>query len=283
MSWKEEARRLRFEQGLSWAETTAVIQRLYFPNADTQTVRDTVRGYLRRLPEYKQGKQQQEIIGVVGDLHFPFAHPNYLQFLRNTFKQYGVTRVVFIGDLFDHYSYSRFVKKPIAMNPRQEKEKALEQIKPYYEAFPKADICLGNHDVRYIERAEEFGIDEDIIKDFKDIYGMPKAWKIYDEYENFLFIDNVLYIHGSAYNGQYGAKQAAINEQMSVVMGHGHSFAGVYPVANRRKLLFGMNVGCGISPAEYAFAYNKKDKFRPLIGCGIVFNESHATWVPMLQ
>lgn len=283
MSWKEEARRLRFEQGLSWAETTAVIQRLYFPNADTQTVRDTVRGYLRRLPEYKQGKQQQEIIGVVGDLHFPFAHPNYLQFLRNTFKQYGVTRVVFIGDLFDHYSYSRFVKKPIAMNPRQEKEKALEQIKPYYEAFPKADICLGNHDVRYIERAEEFGIDEDIIKDFKDIYEMPKAWKIYDEYENFLFIDNVLYIHGSAYNGQYGAKQAAINEQMSVVMGHGHLFAGVYPVANRRKLLFGMNVGCGISPEEYAFAYNKKDKFRPLIGCGIVFNASYAIWVPMVQ
>jgi predicted phosphodiesterase len=225
--------------------------------------------------------QRQEVVGVIGDLHQPFAHPNYLNFLKATFKQYKVTTVVSIGDLFDHYSYSRFTKKPIAMNPKQEKEMAIEKMQPYYEAFPKLKVCLGNHDTRYIERAEEFGIDEEIIREFKDIYKMPKGWEIYDEYENYLIINDVLYIHGSAYDGEKGAKQAAINEQMSVVQGHGHSFAGVHPIANKRKLMFGMNVGCGISIAEYAFAYNKKDKFRPLLGCGIVFNSSHATWIPM--
>lgn len=281
MNWKEEAKRLRFIEGLSWTKTTAEIRRQYFPNEDTQTVRELVRGYLRRVPEYKIGKPQQEVIGVVGDLHAPFAHPNYIHFIKDTFKQHGVTRVVFIGDLFDHYSYSRFIKKPLAMNPRQEKEMAIEQMQDYYKAFPVADVCLGNHDIRYIERAEEFGIDEEIIKDFKDIYKMPKGWTIYDEYENFLMINDVLYIHGSAYNGKDGAKQAALNEQMSVVMGHGHSFAGVFPIANKRKLMFGMNVGCGIAISEYAFAYNKKDKFRPLLGCGIVFNSNYAIWVPM--
>ena len=64
-------------------------------------------------------------------------------------------------------------------------------------------------------------------------------------------------------------------------MGHGHSFAGAFPIANKRKLMFGMNVGCGIDIGAYAFAYNKKDKFRPLLGCGIVFNPSYAIWVPM--
>jgi predicted phosphodiesterase len=222
-----------------------------------------------------------EVIGIMGDLHQPFAHPNYLAFLKDTFKKHGVTRHISIGDIFDHYSYSRFTKKPIAMNPKQEKEMSIERLQPYYEAFPNMEICLGNHDTRYIERVEEFGIDDTIIKDFKEIYKMPKGWKIYDEYENFLIINDVLYLHGSAYNGQAGAKSAAINEQMSVVMGHGHSFAGVTPVANKRKLMFGMNVGCGIDPGAYAFAYNKKDKFRPLLGCGIVFSSSHATWVPM--
>lgn len=222
-----------------------------------------------------------EVVGVMGDLHEPFTHPNYLRFVQDTFRIHKVTTEVSIGDLFDHYSYSRFVKKPIAMTAKQEREMSIERIQPYYEAFPRLKVCLGNHDIRYIERVEEFGIDDAIIKDFKDIYKMPKGWTLYDEYENCLMINDVLYIHGSAYNGEKGAKQAAINEQMSVVMGHGHSFAGVHPVANKRKLMFGMNVGCGIDPGAYAFAYNKKDKFRPLLGCGIVFSSSYAIWVPM--
>jgi predicted phosphodiesterase len=230
---------------------------------------------------FEKEKNSPEVVGVIGDLHLPFGHPNYLAFLKDTFKKYHVTQVVSVGDIFDHYSYSRFTKKPIAMTAKQEREMSIEQAKPYYQAFPNLKVCLGNHDVRYIERVEEFGIDDAIIKDFKDIYEMPKGWEIYDEYDNYIIINDVLYIHGSAYNGQSGAKSAAINEQMSVCMGHGHSFAGVSPIANKRKLMFGMNVGCGIDPGAYAFAYNKKDKLRPLLGCGIIYSPSFAIWVPM--
>ncbi len=277
--WLEIAEKLKFDDGLSWTDLAKQMQP-YFPNLTEHQTLEKVRRALRRSDRYPPQSKARPV-GVVGDLHTPFEHPGYLRFLQDTFKSYGVGRKVFVGDLFDHYAYSRFTKKPLAMNPKQEKEMARERISKYCEAFPKADIVLGNHDTRYIERAEEFGIDSEIIKGFKDIYGLPKGWQIYDEYENYLIIDNVLYIHGSAYNGQYGAKQAALNEQMSVVMGHGHSFAGVFPVANKRKLMFGMNVGCGIDIGAYAFAYNKKDKFRPLLGCGIVFNDSYAIWVPM--
>lgn len=277
MDWKAEARKLKFIDGLSWAELAGRMAP-FFPELTETQVLDKVRTVLRRSDEYPKAAKP---IGVAGDIHAPFDHPGYLRFLQDTFKAFGVGRKVFIGDLFDHYSYSRFVKKPLALNPKQEKEMAKERISRYCEAFPRADVVLGNHDTRYIERAEEFGIDSEIVKGFKDIYGLPKGWNIFDEYENLLIVDDVLYIHGSAYNGQYGAKQAALNEQMSVVMGHGHSFAGVWPIANKRKLMFGMNVGCGIDIGAYAFAYNKKDKFRPLLGCGIVFNSGYAIWVPM--
>lgn len=242
---------------------------------------EDIRSALRKSERYIQMHQVQKPVGIVGDLHTPFDHPNYLPFVKDTFKLFNVGRKVFIGDLFDQYAYSKFPKKPLALNPKQEKDMAKSRIKKYCEAFPKADVVLGNHDTRYIGRAEEFGIDPELIKEFKDIYGLPKGWNVYDEYENCLIIDDVLYIHGSAYNGQNGAKQAALNEQMSVVMGHGHAFAGVFPIANKRRLMFGMNVGCGIDIGAYAFAYNKKDKFRPLLGCGIVFNKSYAIWVPM--
>ena len=61
------------------------------------------------------------------------------------------------------------------MTARQEKELAIQKLEPYKKAFPKLEICLGNHDTR-LESSEwkEFGIDDELIKDFKDIYKMPK-------------------------------------------------------------------------------------------------------------
>lgn len=279
-NWKSTAEKLKFDDGLSWTDLTDRMKP-FFPDLTEKQVLEKVRSALRNSDRYRAEKRQDKPVGVIGDLHCPFIHPNYFRFCNDTFKSFNVGRKVSIGDLFDHYSYSRFPKKPLAMNARQEMKMAKSQIEPFCREFSEMDIVLGNHDTRYIDRAEEFGIDEELIREFKDIYDLPKGWRVYDEYENFLTINDVLYIHGSAYNGKDGAKQAAINEQMSVVMGHGHAFAGVFPIANKRKLMFGMNVGCGIDVGAYAFAYNKKDKFRPLLGCGIVFSSSYAIWVPM--
>jgi len=285
LSWKSEAEKLWFVDGESWDEITfALMEMGYFPGRKFNQAKDAIRGYVRQTPQYKTTHQKELSscpTGVIGDLHIPFEHPGYLQFCIDTFRKYNVKHKISIGDLFDHYCYSRFIKKPIAMNPKQEREMARKKIAPWAKAFPNLEIVMGNHDWRYIEYLENNGIDEDIIKDFKNIYNLSKTWKIYDEYDNLLIKDDVLYLHGTAYNGAMDAKSAAINEQMSVVMGHGHSFAGVYPIANKRKLMFGMNVGCGIDLPRYAFAYSKKDKIRPLLGCGIVYDSKFAIWIPM--
>ena len=42
---------------------------------------------------------------VVGDLHLPFTHENYLGFCKRIYKQYKCNKVVFIGDIIDnHYT-----------------------------------------------------------------------------------------------------------------------------------------------------------------------------------
>jgi metallophosphoesterase superfamily enzyme len=269
MDWHIKAEELKFDQNLSWSE-------LYKELPDINP--SAIRAYIRRCSRYKGSEKP---VGVIGDLHIPFEHKGYLPFLKDTFRKHHVGEIVSIGDLFDQYSYSRFIKKPISMNPREETKISKERIQKYIKAFPKLKVCLGNHDTRYIDRAEEFGIDSDILQGFRDIYGLPDTWEIYDEYDNYLIMDDVLYIHGSAYNGEKGAKIASMTEQMSVVMGHAHSFAGYWPIVNKRKIMFGLNVGCGISPHEYAFAYNKKDKLRPILGCGIVYNSGYAQFIPM--
>ena len=106
---------------------------------------------------------------------------------------------------------------------------------------------------------------------------MPEEWEIKEEY----IIDDVLYKHGLNCGGKDGALNAAINEQISTVIGHYHSFGGVKYIANKRNLIFGMNTGCGIDVSAYAFAYGKHSKFRPTLGCGIVVNSSKAFFVPM--
>jgi hypothetical protein len=50
---------------------------------------------------------------------------------------------------------------------------------------------------------------------------------------------------------------------------HGHTHAGQLVYFNGR---FGMNVGCLIDRAQYAFAYAKHAKTDPWLGCGLIEN-----------
>ena len=284
MSWKHKAEKLWFDDRKSWNNITYALLP-YFPNSGFDQVKQTIRGHIRGTERYKDAHQKEinstKSVGVFSDPHIPFDHPGYLPFLIDTFKQFNVGQIVCCGDLTDQYGYSRFNKKPLAMGVREETELTREKIASYVKAFPRVKMCIGNHDTRYIDRSEENGIDEIILQDFKVIYNLPKTWEIYNEYDDLLIIDDVLYIHGSAYGGQYGMKDAARIEQMSTVIGHSHAHAGFLPVATKRKLMFGLNVGCGIDIKKYAFIYNKKDKFRPILGCGIVFSSTYAIFVPM--
>ena len=94
-------------------------------------------------------------------------------------------------------------------------------------------------------------------------------------------IDGVLYKHGESCAGVNGALNAALRERMSVCIGHLHALAGVKYSANKRDIIFGANVGCGIDIKAYAFAYGKLSKDRPILGCTVVFNSGHAEFIPM--
>lgn len=51
--WKEEAKRLKFGDGLSWNETSKQIQREFFPKESLDKVHERVRRFLRDTEEYK--------------------------------------------------------------------------------------------------------------------------------------------------------------------------------------------------------------------------------------
>ena len=58
MGWKEEAKKLKFIDGLSWRETTSAIKEKYFPDAEYHKLHERIRTYLRNTPEYKETKKE---------------------------------------------------------------------------------------------------------------------------------------------------------------------------------------------------------------------------------
>jgi predicted phosphodiesterase len=217
-------------------------------------------------------------VGVFSDPHIPFDHPNYLRFCADTFRRHGVQSVICCGDLVDFHAISRHQTETVAKSACDELDMTIVGVKRYTDAFPELDLILGNHDMRLIQQAALMNIDKRFLKSYSELFKLPRDWRIReDEY----IFDSVLYKHGINCCGKDGAINAAISERMSLAMGHTHAFAGCKYSANKRDIIFGLNVGCGIDIAAYAFTYGKHDKNRPILGCGIVYSNSHSEFIPM--
>ena len=215
-------------------------------------------------------------VGIVADLHLPFTHRLYLAFCKATFKRFKVNEVVFIGDIFDKHSLAFHEHDPDGMSPGDECIAAEKALQDWLKAFPKAKVCIGNHDARAMRLAKAAGIPVRFLKDFADVWGTP-GWDW--DWEH--IIDDVAYLHGTGNSGPNAALNLSIARRESVVMGHTHSFAGVRTHDSRKDMIFGMNVGCGIDAASYAMAYAKDFKNKVSLGCGVVLKGVEAHYIPM--
>ncbi len=141
---------------------------------------------------------------------------------------------------------------PDLMGQVEELDSAIEHLQPWYKAFPKATVTMGNHDLRIAKRAFKSGISKRWLRDFAEVIGSP--WEFVDE----IMIDGVLYTHGSIGDAFKRCK----DERMNVVSGHVHTKAGVEYYASRTGTIFGVQTGCGIDDKQLAFAYAKDNAKR---------------------
>jgi len=199
---------------------------------------------------------------VIGDIHPPFDLDEYLEFCKDQYKRWKCTHVIFAGDVTDQYNFSRFDKDPDMLSSSEELDQAYDRLQRWYKAFTKADLCAGNHDLRYMRKAYGAGLPRRLIRSFQSVFDLHQ-WNIREEY----FYDGVLYIHGEGKS----AERRARNELVSVVSGHEHSQAYVKWFQGRTSRHFAMQVGCGVDQSSRAFEYGKHSA-RPIIGVGVVLN-----------
>lgn len=215
-------------------------------------------------------------VGIVGDLHLPFTHPAYLRFCQDTFDAWRVDKIVVIGDVVDHHRLSFHQQDPAGHSAELEADLAFTGVQKWYAAFPKALVCVGNHDERHYRVARSVGVPDRYVREYSDLWGTKSwSWQMFHE------IDDVLYEHGTGSSGRDAAFIRAKDKRRSLVMGHVHTGGGVKWHTNERSRIFGLNVGCGIDCKSYAFAYGRPFPTRPTLGCGIVIDGTFAYFEPM--
>jgi predicted phosphodiesterase len=203
----------------------------------------------------------------IGDIHAPVTHPGYLKFNEHLADKHQVKRVCLIGDVLDHHAISFHASNPACPGPNDEYELSLACIARWHDAFPEADVCVGNHDARTYRLAETHGIGPQYLRDYADIWETP-GWTWRDEFQH----EGVLALHGTGRGGEHPAYNAMKRNHQSVVLGHTHHAGGVKWSAHRGGRLFGMDTGCGVDVEAAAMAYGKNFDRKPLLGSGVVID-----------
>lgn len=199
---------------------------------------------------------------VIGDLHAPFVKSGYLEFCKEIYRKYKCSQVVFIGDILDNHASSYHEHDPDGMGAGEELARAREIIAGFHDEFPIAKVASGNHDQLPDRKRFTAGLSASWIKSISEVLDVP-GWQFAEDW----LIDGVLYTHGT----NRKAKQRCMQEFTSVVQGHYHSDTYYETFVSEEKLLFALQVGCGVDRRSYAMAYGKHFK-KPQINVGVVMD-----------
>lgn len=232
--------------------------------------RDTISDYdfnllktyvFRRFTGAEVKSKKGRRVLVIGDLHEPFCLDGYLEFCLEKYREHKCNEVVFIGDIIDNHYSSYHETDADGIGGGDELDLAINRIKRWNKAFPKATVTVGNHDRIIMRKAQTSSIPKKWIKGFKEVLETPE-W----DFVNEVIIDNVRYTHGDKSSKP---RTAAKRDMISTVSGHYHTDMYTEWFFGKNAAIFGMAVGCGIDSKAYALAYMQGGK-KEAIGCGVV-------------
>jgi uncharacterized protein YlzI (FlbEa/FlbD family) len=214
---------------------------------------------------------------IVGDVHLPYTHKNYLDHCIEIYNKYDCSEVSFTGDIIDSHFSSFHSISTETQGAKYELDAAIEQVKGWYEAFPNATITLGNHDLIVARKSEEAGIDKRWVRNLNEVLGCPD-WKFEEKFIH----DDVLYTHGTGCSGKSIMKRVQ-NWGTSMVQGHVHTQCFVDYTASLTDLKFGMQAPCGIDYKSFAYGYAKFHTAKPILGCAVILDSGKLPIIETMQ
>ena len=244
----------------------------------TKPFKSTVWGQ-KMLKAYKDNLRAYNPNNVlaIADMHEPFCVDGYLEHCMAIRDKYDCGTIVLIGDEVDLCGIGQWEKDPDGFSAGTEATKAQERMKLWYEAFPSAKVCIGNHTARPFRMARANGIPKKFLKTYEEAWEAPSTWQWADSWE----INGVHYTHGTGFSGANAAIRIATRHRQNTVIGHIHSEAGIQYSASKIDLVWGMQLGGALNDKSYAAYYAKDQLKKSIVGCGVVLNGTLPIYEPM--
>lgn len=215
---------------------------------------------------------------MISDTHFPYQHPDTINFLAEIKSEYKPDRVVHIGDEVDYHASSYHESSTELPSPGEELRLAIEGLKHLYKLFPKVDVVESNHGSLALRKASTAGLAKHVIKPYNQILQAPKGWRWHFDLTITASDGSPIYFcHGKT--ATHGGLSKSMG--MSCVQGHYHEKFEIIYWANSLGLYFDLRVGCLVHDDSLAFAYNNTNLKRPVIGTGIII-EGQPKLLPMI-
>ena len=212
---------------------------------------------------------KDEIILIISDLHIPYHHKDSIDFLRAVKEKYKPTLIWNIGDEADFHGISMHDSETSLNNQHFETLKARKVFKELESLFPKMVLVHSNHGSMLYRRGKKHGIPNYMLRDYNEVLGVGKGWKWYPDYKHQMNNGQWVFMtHGMKKNGLALAKEMG----MCVIQGHYHTTFEINYTSSPLSLNWNLACGCLISDNSLAFAYNKVNSARVILGCGIIIN-----------
>ncbi|RTL05269.1 phosphoesterase [Candidatus Dependentiae bacterium] len=220
-------------------------------------------------------ERPHDLVICISDFHSPYGSEDAVKFLDAIKSKYWKKAknpiVVNTGDELDYHSISFHGADPALMSPSDELESAIKKLSPLYEIFPKMLLCESNHGSLVYRKQKFHGLPRSVFKSYREILGAPRGWKWADDWTLKIGREDYCYFHHSKSAEVLKTSQSM---GMSCVSGHLHEKFSLSYWANPNNLYFAMQIGCLIDNESLAFAYNKVNLKRPIIGTGIIVDGS---------
>ena len=209
---------------------------------------------------------------VIGDLHAPITHPNYLAHCVSIRDRFGCDFVVQIGDTLTNHRLSYHEDELDAPSADEELENSIVALREWGKEFPNVIVTIGNHDANIMRKAKTGSISSRWLKPFNEVLELP-GWNFVSD----AHINVVRYRHNAG-----GTLQAVLKNSlaygMPTVSGHIHTQSGVY----REGWLWGCLTGVGVDRGGYALRYDKAHEPYQH-SCAVVNNGKEVFVMPMID
>lgn len=214
----------------------------------------------------------------ISDQHMPFEHPDMFKFLAAIKKKYAPTIVINGGDEVDSQSLSFHDSDQDLPSAGDELVRATIKLKKLEKMFPSMFLLDSNHGSLALRRLKHHGIPMKFLASQHAIYGVSTKWQWVNDLT--LTLPNgqpVYFCHGMSKNGIKLCAQRGTN----VVQFHYHTEFRIDYIGNPNSLLWSLQSGCLIDRKSLAFAYDKLNLNRPIIGTSMII-DSKPILIPMI-